>query len=77
MDPKQARELNHAAFRKLKPAIDRDYPPGRFVAIHEGQVFADADTFRELDAILTERGLGPEEVLVVQAGTDYPEWAVV
>ena len=30
-------DLNETAYRRLKPEIDRTYPPGRFIAIDEGK----------------------------------------
>jgi hypothetical protein len=78
MDPKQSHELNQAAFRKLKPTIDKTYPPGRFVALYGGEVIGDAATFQELHDSLTARGfVDPEEVLVLQAGVEYPEFAYI
>jgi hypothetical protein len=70
----EAREKNEAAYRRLKPDIDRTYPPGRFVAIHEGEIVGDAPTFRQLDESLLDRGLTSPEILVVQAGVDYPDY---
>lgn len=45
MDPMQKREENQAAYRRLKPIIAQTYPQGRFVAIDEGQIVADAASF--------------------------------
>src|SRR5262245_53231142 len=43
--PRSPRNINQAAYPHLKPHIDRTYPAGRFVAIVDGQVAADAATF--------------------------------
>lgn len=67
------RELNQAAFRQLKPSIDRGYACGQFVAIDGGQIVADASTFEELDQVLAAAGNNSRDVLVVQSGHDYPE----
>jgi len=71
------RENNQRAFRKLKPMIDHRYPQGRYVAIDEGSIVADAADFDELSTALTSVGKNSKEVLVVQAGVDYPEKAVI
>ena len=73
----QDRAANHAAYRRLKDAIARTYKPGRFVAISGGQIVADAEGFEELRARLAAAGRDPAEVLVVQAGVEYPETAVI
>jgi hypothetical protein len=70
----KSRAQNEAAYRALKPTIDRAYPKGRFIAIHDGMIVADAVTLGDLLAILAERGTNPKESLAVQAGIDYPEY---
>jgi hypothetical protein len=73
----QQRGLNHTAYQGLKATINRTYPRGRFVALHGGQIVADAADFGELGAMLIAQGKNPAEALVVQAGVDYPETAVI
>ena len=68
---------NHAAYRRLKGSIARAYESGRFVAIAGGRIVADADDFNELRTRLTALGKDSPDVLVVQAGVDYPESAVI
>ncbi len=75
MDSNPERQLNEAAYRQLKPTIDQQYPPGRFVAIHRGRIVDDAASFRELDEALTAKGFTSRDILVVQAGIDYPDYA--
>jgi hypothetical protein len=43
------------------------------LAISGGQIIADAARFDELNAILHQMGNDSPDVLVVQAGVDYPE----
>jgi hypothetical protein len=74
MDPAQIRQQNEAAYERLKPSIDQTYPAGRFVAIHEGRIVGDAASFVELDRMLTANGLTSPEILVIQAGVDYPDY---
>ena len=74
MDTTTERELNEAAYRQLKDTIAKTYPHGRFVAIAGGQVVADAESFRQLQALLLERGYASPEVLVVEAGVTYPDY---
>jgi hypothetical protein len=73
MDPTQERQLNQAAYRRLSSFIGKTYPPGRYVAIAGGQIIADAARFGELKSLLHQMGNYSRDVLVVQAGVDYPE----
>ena len=77
MDNTQERQLNHAAYRRLRDVINKTYPSGRFVAISGGQIIADAASFRELHSTLNGMGQDSADVLIVQAGIDYPESAVI
>jgi hypothetical protein len=77
MDPAQERQLNQAAYRRQKDLLDHTYPPGRFLAIAGGQVVADADHLDGLRATLKALGKDPARVLIVQAGAEYPETAVI
>ena len=70
-------ESNQAAFRRLAGQITRSYPQGRFVAIAGGKIVADAASFNELDSSLRALGQDSPDVLVVQAGVEYPESAVI
>jgi hypothetical protein len=74
---KNERTPNEIAYRKLKPEIDRIYPKGRFIAIHNQKIVADAVTLGELLASLAGQGLNSKECLAVQAGVDYPEFAYI
>jgi hypothetical protein len=71
------RQLNQTAFRQLSGFIDQSYQRGRFVAIADGKIIADAASFVELDSALNALGQGSADVLVVQAGVQYPESAVI
>jgi hypothetical protein len=73
----QHRQQNHAAYRRLKTVIATSYPAGRFVAIFGGQIVADAGAFEEIRSRLIEQGVEPGQVLIVQAGVDYPETATI
>lgn len=65
------------AYRALKPEIDRRYPKGWFVALEGNQVVAEGATLDELLANLQALGKDPKNCLAVQAGVDYPEYAVI
>jgi hypothetical protein len=71
------RKMNESAFRALKPALDQTYPKGRFVALHAGQVVADADSVVALLAAVQGLGKNPDECLAVQAGVEYPEFGLI
>lgn len=77
MDSTQERQLNQTAYRRLKESLKQTYPPGRYVAISGGQVVADAARFDELRVVLGGMGKDPAQVLIVQAGADYLESAVI
>ena len=64
-------------YERFKPEIARRYPPGRFVAIESGQIVADAGTHRDLVQKLQSLGKSPQGLIIVQAGVDYPEHAVI
>lgn len=77
MDPIQERQRNQAAYRQLRSSIEKAYAPGRFLAISGGQIVADAAGFDELNALLRQMGNQSPDVLVVQAGVDYPETVTI
>ena len=76
MNPEE-RRLNHEAFRRMREWINQAHAPGRYLAISGGQIIADAAHFRELRTLLETRGMDPTQVLIVQAGMEYPETAVI
>jgi hypothetical protein len=71
------RQQNLATYRRLSDWIKQTYPPGKFLAISEGRIVAEADQFGQLRARLQEQGKNPTQVLIVQAGTYYPEESVI
>ena len=77
MSTSTERQQNQAAFRRLKNYIQQSYPAGRFIAIAEGSIVADAPSFDELDAALNGMGKRSAQVLVVQSGVDYPTDVVI
>ena len=68
---------SNSAYRLLKQSVDTTYPPGWFVAIAEDQVVAASADFHELEAKLRAQGKDPRNVLVVEAGVDFPEYVTV
>lgn len=70
-------QSNQIAYRHLAATIDASYSPGHFVAIAGGKIIADAQSFQELDKALESAGQSSAEVLVVQAGVNYPESTVI
>jgi hypothetical protein len=73
----EERRRNQAAYRELSDFIRKTYAPGAFVAISEGTIVADAADFGTLNSRLHQMGKHSPEVLVVQAGVDYPETATI
>lgn len=77
MDPLDERELNQAAFRRLKATLADTYKHGQFVAFSGGQIIADAKSFEELNTRVRDRGIDPTKVLIAQAGVDYPDYVMI
>ncbi len=77
MNENHERMANHAAYRQVKDTLARTYETGRFIAISNGQVVSDADSFARLRDQLKSLGHDPAQVLIVQAGVEYPETAVI
>jgi hypothetical protein len=77
MDSDHDRCRNQAAFRRMQAALANAYGEGQFLAIAGGRVIADAETFAALRSRVQSLGIDPSHVLVVQAGTEYPESAVI
>lgn len=77
MDWGAAYRQNAEAYHRLKGEIPRAYPPGRFVAIHDGRLAADAASVGELDTKLLAAGKDPRESLVVEVGVKYPDYITI
>ncbi len=77
MDHTAERVQDQAAYRRLRDRIKETFPPGRFIAISGGQIVADAERFTDLRKTLAGMGKDPAHVLIVQAGVDYPESAMI
>jgi len=72
-----ARQSNQETFRQLNCSIQKTYSPGRFFGNSGGKVIADAVDFEGLHSTLQKMGNDSPDVLVVQAGMDYPENVVI
>jgi hypothetical protein len=68
-----SRQKNQAAFKRMKQELANRYPPGWFVALDDGEIVADAASFDDLTAALAAIGKDRPDILVVQAGVNYPE----
>ena len=77
MTTEDKQELNQAAFRRLQDTINKSYPPGRWVAIDDGEIIADAPTFMELRNHLRNIGKYSRDVLFAEAGVDYSEEIII
>lgn len=69
------RNQNQAAFRRLKDQIERTYEKGRFVAVADDRVVADASTLPELHQLLDTIGPVRKRAVVVRVGDSYPEYS--
>jgi hypothetical protein len=70
-------QLNQDAYTRLKDTIKSSYPFGRFVAIAGGQIVGDADEFMKLYDFLKASGRDPAQVMIIQAGHEYLEKAII
>lgn len=70
------RYLNHRAFWRLKPYIDKTYPPGHYIGIVEGKIVADDADFAMLDAKLSVIEKRRDHTMVMQAGVNYIREAI-
>jgi hypothetical protein len=71
------RRRNHDAYWRDKDRLAERYPAGWFVAYDQGKVIADAADFESLRRHLISQGKDPAQVLVVEAGVDYPKEVVI
>jgi hypothetical protein len=68
---------NEQAFRGMKAKLDARFPAGHLIAIDGGVVIADAASVDELRPLVIAAGKNPRDVLVVEAGAEYPEFATI
>jgi hypothetical protein len=68
---------NERVYRRLKSLIDSTHPPGEFVALVDGRIVAHASDIPALLGTLDPIEPNPQKRLVVQAGVNYPEEAVI
>lgn len=77
MEIEEFRRVNDAGYRRQRAYIDQTFPKNHFVAIDKGEIVGNAADFWDLYNAIVANGLEPQQVLVVQAGKDYPEYAVI
>ena len=76
MDVQKSNERINAVYHRMKERIDA-YPKGWFVAIVEEQIVVATADFHELEALLRAQGTDPRNVLVVEAGAEYPDYVTI
>lgn len=64
----------NAAYQRLKETIRQTYPQGWFVAIAHDRIAAASADFRELKELVRAEGFDPRNVLIVEAGVNYPDF---
>jgi len=77
MDAVQDSDQRMAAYRRLKPSIDQGHPKGTFVAIANDRIIATAASFDSILDSIRDTGRDPRQVLVIQAGIDYPDYVTI
>lgn len=73
MTREEKHAVNQAAFPKLKPVIEANYPPKQFVAIADGKIVADDADIYKLREKLIALGIDPMESLVDRVGQEWSE----
>jgi len=71
-----ARYVNNRAFWRLKPYIDKTYPPGQYIGLVDGKIVADAADFDTLDKKLKLIEKRRDHSMVMQAGVNYLRKAI-
>jgi hypothetical protein len=77
MTREEKHAVNQAAFPKLKPVIEANYPPKQFVAIAGGKIVADDADFDKLGEKLIALGIDPMDSLVDRAGEEWSEYVTI
>ena len=77
MNTVESPEDRLATYERLKTSIDEGHPKDTFVAIADGDVIGSAATLSSLQDTIRKQGRDPRQVLVVQAGMDYPEYVTI
>jgi len=72
-----AQQPSGERFSAAKAAVDRQLPAGRFAAVEGGVIIAHAESHRQLVAQLREQGRSPKDLVILQAGAEYPASAVI
>jgi len=75
MTGNQEYDRNNAAYHRMKEMLRQTFPKGWFVGIADEQIVGNAASFQDLQCLLQATGRDPRNVLVVEAGVDYPEFA--
>jgi hypothetical protein len=70
------RYRNDRAFWRLKPYIDKTYPPGQYIGIVDGKIVADAADFDTLHEKLNSIEKRRDHSMVIQAGVNYLKKAI-
>ena len=71
------RQRNHAAYWRDKDKLAKQYPHGWFLAYSGGKIIADAADFDALHENLLAQGKNSPDILVVEAGVEYPKDVVI
>lgn len=66
-----------ARYADAQAVVDRQLPAGRFAAVEAGAIIADADSHRRLVELLRSQGRTAKDMLILQAGAEYPSSAVI
>ena len=72
-----AQQPSSQRYAAEKALVDRLLPAGRFAAVEEGHILAQAESHCQLVALLVEQGRSPKDLVVLQAGAEYPASAII
>lgn len=73
----EERDVNQAGYERMRGLIDQAFPKGRFVALGEGEIIADAESYDALDERLNALGWEPLKTMVIRAGDETPDFVEI
>ncbi len=72
-----AQQPSGERFDEAKSVVDRQLSAGLFAAVEGGIIIAQAESHRLLVELLRSQGRSPKDLLILQAGAEYPSSAVI
>jgi hypothetical protein len=77
MARREEQDRNNAAYLRMKETIKQNYPHGWFIGIADDRIVGAAAEFCDLEIQLRAQGIDSREVLVIEAGVEYPQYVTL